>query len=129
MAIGADLQILAGTASGPEQPHVVRFSEMFNPDYYEKRPRSEGATAAEVSFAEQRAGLAGSAVAEAERCFNCGRCRKCGKCVEDCPGLILEMGERGPVVRYADECWHCGNCRTSCPDAAVSYLFPLYTLV
>ena len=49
--------------------------------------------------------------------------------VEDCPGLILVMTEKGPDVRYADECWHCGNGRTSCPDAAVSHEFPLYTLV
>jgi NADPH-dependent glutamate synthase beta subunit-like oxidoreductase/NAD-dependent dihydropyrimidine dehydrogenase PreA subunit len=129
MAIGADMQILAGVVPGPEPPHVVRFAEMFNPEYYPKGPRGEGALSAQISFAEQKAGLAGSAVAEAERCFNCGRCRKCGKCVEDCPGLILVLAEKGPEVRFADECWHCGNCRTSCPDAAVSYLFPLYTLV
>ncbi|MFR2384939.1 MAG: 4Fe-4S binding protein, partial [Bilophila wadsworthia] len=27
------------------------------------------------------------------------------------------------------ECWHCGNCRISCPHQAVSFEFPLYTLV
>ena len=112
-----------------QQAHVVRFEEMFNPEYYEKRPRKEGLRSTEISFSEKNAGLDDSAAVEAERCFHCGHCHKCGKCVEDCPGLILVMTERGPEVRYADECWHCGNCRTSCPDSAVSYVFPLYTLV
>jgi NADPH-dependent glutamate synthase beta subunit-like oxidoreductase/ferredoxin len=129
VAIGEDSQIRFEAAACQGQPHVVRFEEMFNPEYYEKRPRREGLRSAQISFAEMNAGLDGSAAAEAERCFHCGHCHKCGKCVEDCPGLILVMAERGPEVRFADECWHCGNCRTSCPDSAVSYVFPLYTLV
>jgi formate dehydrogenase (NADP+) beta subunit len=130
LTIGADSQLRFEVAAcGGEQAHVVRFAEMLNPDHYEKRPRQEGPRSTQISFAEQNGGLDGSAAAEAERCFHCGHCHKCGKCVEDCPGLILVMAERGPEVRYADECWHCGNCRTSCPDSAVSYVFPLYTLV
>lgn len=127
--IGEDSQIRVEAAACQADPHVVRFAEMFNPEYYEKRPRQEGLRSAQVSFAEKNAGLDGSAATEAERCLHCGHCHRCGKCVEDCPGLILVMAERGPEVRYADECWHCGNCRTSCPDSAVSYVFPLYTLV
>jgi NADPH-dependent glutamate synthase beta subunit-like oxidoreductase/NAD-dependent dihydropyrimidine dehydrogenase PreA subunit len=127
--IGADSQICVEAAACQADPHVVRFAEMFNPEYYEKMPRQEGLRSAQLFFAERNAGLEGSAAMEAERCLHCGHCHKCGKCVEDCPGLILVMAERGPVVRYADECWHCGNCRTSCPDSAVSYVFPLYTLV
>ncbi len=129
LTIGSDFQIRSETATGQGEAHVVRFAEMLNPDYYGKKPRQEGRRSEQISFAEQNGGLDGSAVAEAERCLHCGHCHKCGKCVEDCPGLILVMGERGPEVRYADECWHCGNCRTSCPDSAVSYVFPLYTLV
>lgn len=129
LAIGEDSQIRVEATACQGQVHVVRFEEMFNPEYYEKRPRKEGLRSTQISFAEKNAGLDGSAAVEAERCFHCGHCHKCGKCVEDCPGLILVMTERGPEVRYADECWHCGNCRTSCPDSAVSYVFPLYTLV
>jgi NADPH-dependent glutamate synthase beta subunit-like oxidoreductase/NAD-dependent dihydropyrimidine dehydrogenase PreA subunit len=129
-AVGADAQVRAEAFACEGEAHVVRFEEIFNPEYYEKSPRIEGLRSGRISFAERNAGLDGAASSsEAERCFHCGHCRKCGKCVEDCPGLILVMGERGPEVRYADECWHCGNCRTSCPDSAVSYLFPLYTLV
>lgn len=129
MTVGEDCQIRVEAVACQEQPHVVRFEEMFNPEYYEKKPRKEDLRSTEISFSEKNAGLESSAAVEAERCFHCGHCHKCGKCVEDCPGLILVMAERGPEVRYADECWHCGNCRTSCPDSAVSYVFPLYTLV
>jgi NADPH-dependent glutamate synthase beta subunit-like oxidoreductase/NAD-dependent dihydropyrimidine dehydrogenase PreA subunit len=127
--VGEDAQVRAEAVASEGEAHVVHFEEMFNPEYYEKRPRKEGLCATQISFTERNAGLDGSAVSEAERCFHCGHCHKCGKCVEDCPGLILVMTDRGPEVRYADECWHCGNCRTSCPDSAISYLFPLYTLV
>ena len=129
LAIGENSEIHREPVALEEKAHVVTFTEMFNPEYYPKAPRQKSSVSPRISFAERNAGLNGSAVVEAERCFHCGHCHKCGKCVEDCPGLILVMGERGPEVRYADECWHCGNCRISCPDAAVSYEFPLYTLV
>jgi len=129
LVIGEDSQIRVEPLAREGRAHVVTFSEMFNPEYYEKAPRKKSGLSTWISFAERDAGLDGSAPAEAERCFHCGHCHTCGKCVEDCPGLILVMPERGPEVRYADECWHCGNCRISCPNAAVSYEFPLYTLV
>ncbi len=129
LVIGENFQIRTEPVAREGKAHVVTFTEMFNPEYYPKAPRQKSSLSTRIAFAERDAGLNGTAAAEAERCLHCGHCHKCGKCVEDCPGLILEMGERGPVVRYADECWHCGNCRISCPDAAVSYEFPLYTLV
>ena len=47
---------------------------------------------------------------------------------------ILELDkkrDRTPRVieEYRLECWHCGNCRISCPCGAISFEFPLYTLV
>jgi NADPH-dependent glutamate synthase beta subunit-like oxidoreductase/NAD-dependent dihydropyrimidine dehydrogenase PreA subunit len=129
LVIAEEGRIRTEPVAREEQAHVVRFNEIVTPEYYKKAQRKQGNILTEISFAERNAGLDGSAAAEAERCFHCGHCHKCGKCVEDCPGLILEMGERGPEVRYTDECWHCGNCRISCPDAAISYEFPLYTLV
>jgi len=55
-------------------------------------------------------------------------------CVRDCPAYILELDkkrDRTPRVieEYRLECWHCGNCRISCPCGAISFEFPLYTLV
>ena len=92
-------------------PHVVRYAEMMNLDYFARQPASA------------------SMMGEASRCFQCGRCQRCGNCVADCPGYVLEMTERGPRAAYGDECWHCGNCRISCPSAAVAYEFPLSMLV
>ena len=66
--------------------------------------------------------------------FDSKKCVKCGRCVKDCPGYILELDkvhdETPHVIEaYKRECWHCGNCRISCPQQAVSFEFPLYTLV
>ena len=60
-------------------------------------------------------------------------CVKCGRCVKDCPGYILELDKEHDetphvIEAYKRECWHCGNCRISCPQQAVSFEFPLYTL-
>jgi NADPH-dependent glutamate synthase beta subunit-like oxidoreductase/NAD-dependent dihydropyrimidine dehydrogenase PreA subunit len=130
MVIGEDSGIRAEPIARLESSHVVGFEELFNLEYYEKAPRKKTAIPTRVSFLERDTGLdASSAGIEAARCFHCGHCHNCGKCVEDCPGLILAMTEKGPDVVYPDECWHCGNCRISCPDAAISYEFPLYTLV
>ena len=129
LVIEENSQIRMEPVAREGKAHVVTFAEIFNPEYYPKAPRQKSSLSTRISFAERDAGLNETAVVEAERCLHCGHCHACGKCVEDCPGLILVMEERGPEVRYADECWHCGNCRISCPDAAVSYEFPLYTLV
>ena len=130
LVIGDDGAIVAEPVGREGRPHVVAFEEMWNPEHYEKTPRKKTGASAGISFQERDTGLDRSAAtAEAARCFHCGHCDKCGKCVEDCPGLILEMKEEGPEVIYPDECWHCGNCRISCPDSAISYDFPLYTLV
>ena len=66
--------------------------------------------------------------------FDAKKCVRCGRCVQDCHGYILELDkERDETPRVIDEyrreCWHCGNCRISCPREAISFEFPLYTLV
>jgi len=118
-------------ATGLKAPaRRVEFDEIWNAEYYEKPGRRRTTPAEEPSFLERDTGLAAEdAITEAGRCMRCGHCRNCGHCVEDCPGLILEKTDIGPVVTYPEECWHCGNCRTSCPDGAVSYEFPLYMFV
>jgi formate dehydrogenase major subunit/formate dehydrogenase beta subunit len=112
------------------RPHLVKFQEIWNVEYYEKIPRQTDEILEILSFEERGRGLdQAKAVFEAARCLRCGHCQKCGKCVEDCPGLIIEVKDKGPEVVYPEECWHCGNCRISCPDSAISYEFPLYALV
>ena len=54
-------------------------------------------------------------------------------CIRD-SGYILELDKEHDetphvIEAYKRECWHCGNCRISCPHQAVSFEFPLYTLV
>lgn len=56
-------------------------------------------------------------------------CVQCRKCIETCPGYILEMGENAPRVAFPDECWHCGCCRVACGRDAISFVFPLHTLL
>ena len=114
--------------------HVVRYDEIMNPDYYEKRNREQ------MRHLTVREGLEGfgeinrgytreESIREAERCFHCGHCAKCGTCVEICPLDVLAMGDDGPKVAYPKECWHCGGCRINCPCGAVYYEFPLSMLV
>ncbi|MFH1490103.1 MAG: FAD-dependent oxidoreductase [Pseudomonadota bacterium] len=122
-----------GCAPGPE-PHVVRYEEMLDVDYFDKNERrrtermpSEQSTR---SFMEIDRGLGHEAAsAEVDRCFRCGHCQLCGKCVEHCPGYVLSMTDEGPRVAYADECWHCGSCRINCPSSCIFYQFPISTLV
>lgn len=66
--------------------------------------------------------------------FDKEKCVKCGLCVKDCPGYLLVLDKKTEdvphiVEAWKKECWHCGNCRISCPSEAVSFEFPLYTLV
>ncbi len=66
--------------------------------------------------------------------FNSEKCVRCGKCVKDCPAYILALDKKNDktpyvIEEYKFECWHCGNCRISCPSDAISFEFPLYTLV
>lgn len=66
--------------------------------------------------------------------FHEDKCVRCGMCVKDCPAYILAIDkehDKTPHVieEYKHECWHCGNCRISCAKDAISFEFPLYTLV
>jgi formate dehydrogenase (NADP+) beta subunit len=125
-----DNRLRVMNVSDSNSAHVVCFDEMLNSGYYEKNPRLKSVISPRLSFSERNEGLPESGITrEAARCFHCGHCSKCGTCVEDCPGLILAMGDKGPQVAYPEECWHCGNCRISCPNSAISFEFPLTMLV
>ncbi len=61
--------------------------------------------------------------------INYGKCTGCNQCVEICPLDIIKCNENGPETAYPDECWHCGNCRISCPNDAISIIFPPEMLI
>jgi len=100
------------------ETHVVTFDEILNIDYY-----------LDTQGAEKSAEEKSDIINQAMKCLHCGQCRTCWVCIADCPGLILEKGEEGPVVQYPEECWHCGCCRIACPSGAISYQFPLRMLL
>jgi NADPH-dependent glutamate synthase beta subunit-like oxidoreductase len=123
-------QVVIEETSAKFDPHEVRYDEILNIDYHEKKPRQTtaklSAEASIHSFEEMDKGFEkDKAMIEAGRCLHCGHCTACGCCIEDCPGLILAMNSQGPLVVYPDECWHCGCCRIACPSGAVFYDFPL----
>ena len=122
------------TYPGTTEQHVVKYGEMLNLDFFNKKSRHRTirlpVSSSAGSFEETDKGFGeAEALAEAERCFHCGHCQLCGNCVEDCPGYVLEMTVDGPKVSHPEECWHCGNCRISCPSAAVAYEFPVSMMV
>jgi len=127
-------RVMERMKDGPSEPHIVEFEEIFNIWHHTKMKRQITAPASvgtPIGLREEMARGLGEAEAriEAGRCLHCGHCTACGTCVEDCPGLILEMGDKGPKVAYPHECWHCGCCRISCPSGAIEYDFPLHMLV
>jgi NADPH-dependent glutamate synthase beta subunit-like oxidoreductase len=117
-----------------EPQHIVAYNELLHVDYFANEERVPNTKLPQTeysgSFSEINQGYSKEqAMQEASRCFHCGQCFSCGKCVEDCPGYVLAMGDKGPIITHPDECWHCGNCRISCPCGAIQYEFPLTMLV
>ncbi|MFH1123546.1 MAG: FAD-dependent oxidoreductase [Pseudomonadota bacterium] len=131
IVIDADERIVIDENADMIVPHEVTFEEILNVDFHEKKARQKTVRAGNLpSFEEMDKGFGREqALTEASRCFHCGHCTSCGCCVEDCPGFVLEMTDKGPQVAHFDECWHCGCCRIACPNGAVYYQFPLNMMV
>ncbi len=103
---------------------VVRWDQM-NPDHFRRVPRhgDRFVSTAEVraAFAEVNLGLTWSeAMAEAERCLNCGVCNRCELCLIFCPDMAITRREDGSGfdvdLRY---CKGCGLCAAECPRGAI----------
>ncbi|RMF94520.1 MAG: FAD-dependent oxidoreductase [Candidatus Schekmanbacteria bacterium] len=57
------------------------------------------------------------AIAEAERCFNCGRCTDCDNCYKFCPDIsVLKRVRKGFTYEIDyDHCKGCSICYSECP--------------
>jgi len=112
---------LGGGRTG-RSPSLVGFADI-NIDYFEPSRRGRAGrlspAAAAGSFAEVALGLdAGAAMAEAERCFNCGICNGCDNCRTFCPevAVLVDGAERRIDLDY---CKGCGICAAECPRNAM----------
>jgi len=104
---------------------VVDFEEL-NLNHFRSVPRHPDrelvVTECVAGFAEANLGMAGEvALAEAERCFNCGVCNECDLCLLFCPDIAITHGLNGN--RYLidmDYCKGCGICAAECPRGAMA---------
>lgn len=47
------------------------------------------------------------------------KCTKCEICIEECPSLVLSMGNEGPEAVAPQACIACGHCVAVCPMEAI----------
>jgi NADPH-dependent glutamate synthase beta subunit-like oxidoreductase len=108
-----------------ELNEVVPFS-MLNMAYFTHEPsrpdRIREAAQGAPGFEEANLGLAPSeAVAEAERCFNCGVCNNCEVCAILCPDVAIKPHESGHGFSLSYKyCKGCGLCVEECPRGAMT---------
>jgi len=116
------MEVYRGGGRVGRSQSLVGFADI-NVDYFKRsrRGRAErlGPAAAAGSFTEVEGGLdARAAIAEAERCFNCGICNDCDNCRTFCPevAVLVDGGERRIDLDY---CKGCGICAVECPRNAM----------
>ncbi|MCH7527642.1 MAG: cobalamin-dependent protein [Planctomycetes bacterium] len=104
------------TATNPMRRLIDRLDDLPHPD------RELVVTECVAGFAEANLGMASEvALAEAERCFNCGVCNECDLCLLFCPDIAITHGLNGD--RYLidmDYCKGCGICAAECPRGAMA---------
>lgn len=104
---------------------VVRIEDI-NLDYFEEsqrqrvpqlklKERVKGFDEINIGFSR------GTAIEEAQRCFNCGVCNMCDNCFIFCPDLAISKREDDHryQINY-DYCKGCGICAEECPRNAIS---------
>jgi Pyruvate/2-oxoacid:ferredoxin oxidoreductase delta subunit len=104
---------------------VVDFDEL-NLNHFRSVPRHLDrelvVTECVAGFAEANLGLASeAALAEAERCLNCGVCNECDLCLLFCPDIAITHGLNGDKYLIdMDYCKGCGICAAECPRGAMA---------
>ena len=103
---------------------VVTWEQM-NPHHFTTSPRHEdhfhSAADLRSAFGEVNFGLnQKEAIAEAERCLNCGVCNRCELCLIFCPDMAISRREDGGFEIDMRYCKGCGLCAAECPRGAVT---------
>jgi NADPH-dependent glutamate synthase beta subunit-like oxidoreductase len=117
------MEIYSGGDRANRSSRVVKFSDI-NPDYFARSPRASAPSLAHAlavrSFTEVEGGLdTRAAVAQAERCFNCGICNGCDNCRTFCPEVAVLVDAEARSID-TDYCKGCGVCAAECPRNAMN---------
>jgi NADPH-dependent glutamate synthase beta subunit-like oxidoreductase len=126
------MEIHLGGSRAARSARVVSFANI-NADYFAPAPRAQAPRRlapadAATGFAEVEGGFdPRTAMAQAERCFNCGICNGCDNCRTFCPEVAVtvatDLGGGGAGrSRQIDKnyCKGCGVCVTECPRNAMT---------
>ena len=103
--------------------HVVTDVEI-NRDYFTSEPRIGPEhvlpETAVTSFVEvEKTFTEKEAMAEAQRCYQCGFCNECENCRIFCPEISITR-QNGKKVIDLDYCKGCGVCSVECPRNAIT---------
>jgi NADPH-dependent glutamate synthase beta subunit-like oxidoreductase len=106
----------------PLSPKTVLMKDL-NLDYFEHKKRKKSTRLPmgkrQGTFEEVNLGFSGeTALAEAQRCFNCGVCNLCDNCYIFCPDVAIRKENENNVIDY-DHCKGCGICVEECPRDAM----------
>lgn len=127
---GGNLSALRYTGDEDPIPREAPVNETvtwdrMNPHHFRTSPRHEDhfhdAIDLRAAFGETNFGLSQKeAVAEAERCLNCGVCNRCELCLIFCPDMAISRREDGGFEIDMRYCKGCGLCAAECPRGAVT---------
>ncbi len=106
-----------------DSSHVVVDTEI-NRDYFTSAPRIDPGhilpETAVTSFDEvEKSYTEEEAMAEAQRCYQCGFCNECDNCRIFCPEISITR-QNGKKVIDLDYCKGCGVCSVECPRNAIT---------
>jgi NADPH-dependent glutamate synthase beta subunit-like oxidoreductase len=106
----------------PLSPKTVLMKDL-NLDYFEQKKRKKITRLPmgkrQRTFEEVNLGFSEeTALAEAQRCFNCGVCNLCDNCYIFCPDVAIRKENGNNVIDY-DHCKGCGICVEECPRDAM----------
>ena len=98
------------TLVSPEIERVVEYEDL-NVNYFRHEPRQQLEEAGLEALRDV-------AIAEAQRCFQCGSCNECNTCWFLCPDGVI-LSRNGVADFDYDYCKGCGICAEECPRGAI----------